>query len=323
MDSNSILITGACGMVGSHLIDHYFDQYGIKPIATFYKPTTDIQEIQQKAIWTECDVRYGDKLRNLIFEYKPSKIFHLAAQSYPTVSWERPLETNDINVNGTIHVFEGVKWMRKFDPNYDPVVVVACSSAEYGASLTPENVPISEDTILLPLHPYGVSKVSQDLLSYQYFVNDKIKCIRARIFNTTGPRKINDVASDFAKRAVQIERGEEKVMRVGNLETKRAITDVRDLIQALLLLSDRGIMGEVYNISGQNVYQIKEIIPILESKINQKIIIEQDPKLFRPTDEPIIFGDSSRLKRDTGWTQKYSLDQTLGDMIQYFRGVRN
>ena len=81
--------------------------------------------------------------------------------------------------------------------------------------------------------------------------------------------------------------------------------------------------GEVYNISGQNVYQIKEIIPILESKINQKIIIEQDPKLFRPTDEPIIFGDSSRLKRDTGWTQKYSLDQTLGDMIQYFRGVRN
>ena len=323
MDSNSILITGACGMVGSHLIDHYFDLHGIKPIATFYKPTTDIQEIQHKAIWTECDVRYGDKLRNLIFEYKPSKIFHLAAQSYPTVSWERPLETNDINVNGTIHVFEGVKWMRKFDPNYDPVVVVACSSAEYGASLTPENVPISEDTILLPLHPYGVSKVSQDLLSYQYFVNDKIKCIRARIFNTTGPRKINDVASDFAKRAVQIERGEEKVMRVGNLETKRAITDVRDLIQALLLLSDRGIMGEVYNISGQNVYQIKEIIPILESKINQKIIIEQDPKLFRPTDEPIIFGDSSRLKRDTGWTQNYSLDQTLGDMIQYFRGVRN
>ena len=323
MDSNSILITGACGMVGSHLIDHYFDLHGIKPIATFYKPTTDIQEIQHKAIWTECDVCYGDKLRNLIFEYKPSKIFHLAAQSYPTVSWERPLETNDINVNGTIHVFEGVKWMRKFDPNYDPVVVVACSSAEYGASLTPENVPISEDTILLPLHPYGVSKVSQDLLSYQYFVNDKIKCIRARIFNTTGPRKINDVASDFAKRAVQIERGEEKVMRVGNLETKRAITDVRDLIQALLLLSDRGIMGEVYNISGQNVYQIKEIIPILESKINQKIIIEQDPKLFRPTDEPIIFGDSSRLKRDTGWTQKYSLDQTLGDMIQYFRGVRN
>jgi nucleoside-diphosphate-sugar epimerase len=198
-------------------------------------------------------------------------------------------------------------------------VVVACSSAEYGASLTPENVPISENTILLPLHPYGVSKVSQDLLSYQYFVNDKIKCIRARIFNTTGPRKINDVASDFAKRAVMIERGEIQTMRVGNLETKRAITDVRDLIQALLLLSDQGEMGEVYNISGQNVYQIKDIIPIIENKIGKRINIEHDPSLIRPTDEPIIFGDSTRLKNKTGWQQSYSLEQTIGDMIDYFR----
>ena len=319
MKYDSILITGACGMVGSHLVDYYFDKKNIKPIATYYKPTTDISEINHKANWTECDVRYGDKIRSLICEHKPSKIFHLAAQSYPTVSWERPIETNDINVNGTIHVFEAVKWQQKIDPNYDPVVVVACSSAEYGASLTPENVPISENTILLPLHPYGVSKVSQDLLSYQYFVNDKIKCIRARIFNTTGPRKINDVASDFAKRAVMIERGEIQTMRVGNLETKRAITDVRDLIQALLLLSDQGEMGEVYNISGQNVYQIKEIIPIIENKIGKRINIEHDPSLIRPTDEPIIFGDSTRLKNKSGWQQSYSLEQTIGDMIDYFR----
>lgn len=316
-----ILITGAGGMVGTHLIDKLSAE-GYTPeqlIATQYKPTTDMAESQSKATWLECDVRYAKRLRELVLEHRPFKLFHLAAQSYPTVSWERPDETFDINVNGTVHLFEAVKEARRYAPNYDPVVVVACSSAEYGASLTPENTPVPETATLLPLHPYGVSKVSQDLLAFQYFFNDNIRSIRARIFNTTGPRKVNDVLSDFTQRAVRIERGELDKMRVGNIETRRAITDVRDLISALVLLSDKGQWGEAYNICGERAYLIKDLIPIIEEVIGQKLELYVDPKLLRPSDEAIIFGDNSRLKAATGWTQSYSIKTTIRDMIAYWR----
>ena len=306
-------------MVGSHMVEYFHREGGHKIVGTYFKPTTDLEDIRGKVHLVECDVRYYQRVLDIIDDIKPDKIFHLAAQSYPTVSWHRPQETMDTNVNGTINIFEAIKYVRKTDKNYDPVVVVACSSAEYGASLTPENTPVKEDTALLPLHPYGVSKVGQDLLSFQYYQNDKIRCIRARIFNTTGPRKTNDVVADFTHRAVEIEQKKINVLKVGNLQTKRAITDVRDLVNALILLSDKGIWGDVYNISGNKVYLINEIIPIIENYMGIKLPVEVDPKLLRPTDEPIIFGDSSKLKKDTGWEQTYAIDQTIKDMIDYIR----
>jgi len=316
--SKKTLITGCCGMMGSHMVDLFYDR-GEMVHGTFYKPTTNLNEFAHKAHLEECDVRYFLPLYRIIDKIRPDVIHHLAAQSYPTVSLKRPQETFEINVTGTINVFESIKEIRKTDPSYDPVVVVACSSAEYGSSLTPENVPIKEDVTLLPLHPYGVTKVVQDLLSYQYFVSDRIKAIRARIFNTTGPRKVNDAPSDFVRRAVQIEKGKETVFRVGNLEARRAITDVRDLIQALIALSEKGKHGEVYNISGSKVYQIKDVVSMIEKIMGRKFDIRVDQSLIRPTDEPIIYGDSSRLTRDTGWKQSYTLEQTLADMIDYWR----
>ena len=201
----------------------------------------------------------------------------------------------------------------------NPVVVVACSSAEYGASLIPENTPVVQDTTLLPLHPYGVSKVAQDLLSFQYWQSDGIRCIRARIFNTTGPRKVNDVTADFTMRAVMLEKGRGEALEVGNLETRRAITDVRDLVSALVLLSEKGRWGEVYNISGETVYRIADLIPMIEAEIGRTLETRVNPKFLRPTVEPIIFGDSSRLKADTGWKQEYDLGTTVKDMIAYWR----
>jgi len=301
------------------MIDYYYDKLGQSVYGTYYKPTTNLDEYAHKAILQECDVRYYSHLFRIMADIRPAIIFHLAAQSYPTVSVQRPQETMETNINGTINLFESIKEIRKTHKEYDPVVVVACSSAEYGSSLTPENVPIPEDVMLLPVHPYGVTKVAQDLLSYQYFINDKIKTVRARIFNTTGPRKVNDVASDFTKRAVLIDKGKEKVLRVGNLHAKRAITDVRDLIQAMILLAEKGEYGEVYNISGSKVYQISELIRLIETVMNRKFDLEVDPSLMRPTDEPIIYGDSTRLSKDTGWKQRYPLEQTLKDMIVYWQ----
>ncbi len=314
-----ILITGGCGMVGSHLVDYFYERGHWVTATAFSHPTIDLDDVIDKANYIECDVRNKTLIEIIIRDLKPTTIYHLAAQSYPTVSWEHPNETIDINVNGTINIFEAIKIVKKEDSSYDPMVVIACSSAEYGAALTPENVPIKEEAPLLPLHPYGVSKVGQDLLGFQYFQNDGIRNIRARIFNTTGPRKSNDVVSDFTKRAILCEQGKEKELRVGNLTTQRAITDVRDLILALVALAEKGTPGDVYNICGDSIYKISDIITMIEAAMHTKLNVVQDPALMRPSDEPIIYGDAQKLKNTTGWEQEYPLQKTIVDMLEYWR----
>ena len=305
-------------MVGSHLAEHLLKK-GDTVMGINYNPTIDIEELPIEALLIECDVRYFNRVHDIISKYKPDRIFHLAAQSLPVVSLTRPQETFDINCTGTINIFESIKLIRKQFPDYNPKIIVACSSAEYGSSLTPENTPIKEEEQLLPLHPYGASKVAQDLLAYQYFKTDGLAGIRVRIFNTTGPRKTNDVCADFTKRAIEIEKGLNNRLLVGNLSTKRAIADVRDLVVALELLSLKGEAGEVYNVSGDKAYKISEIVEVIRKNSSANIETETDKRLLRPTDEPVIFGDSTKLIKCTGWKQQYSLEQTIIDMLEYWR----
>lgn len=319
----NILVTGAGGMVGSHMVE-LLNAKGENVIGTYYKPTTDIKELPSEIKMIECDVRYAPSVEKVIMEHMPEQIYHLAAQSYPTVSWERPYETIDTNVNGTIAVYEAIKSVRRLkDSSYDPIVVVACSSAEYGQTLNElegiGEVYVKETAELKPLHPYGVSKVGQDLISFQYFMNDHIRCIRARIFNSTGTRKVNDVTSDFTYRAVVAEKTGVYELRVGNLETRRAIMDQRDLVNALLLLAEKGIPGEVYNISSEYIYKMSDIVTMIEEQIGHKLKIKVDQALLRPTDEKIIVGDVTKLKRDTGWKQSIPMKQTIADMLEYWR----
>ena len=318
------LVTGAGGMVGSHMVELLHSQ-SKNVIGTYYKPTTDITELPPEIKMIECDIRYPENIKRIIFEYMPEQIYHLAAQSYPTVSWDKPFETIDTNVNGTAAVFEAVKEVRaRVLPDYDPMVIVACSSAEYGETLNRlegEEIYVREDAPLLPLHPYGVSKVGQDLLSFQYYMNDHIRCIRARIFNSTGTRKVQDVTSDFTRRAVLAERSGNHMLKVGNLESYRAIMDQRDLIAALILLAEKGKAGEVYNISSEHVYQMKDIVAMIEKQLGFRFEIKVDPALLRPTDERVIVGDITKLKRDTGWSQKIPMKQTIQDMLEYWRKV--
>ena len=314
-----ILVTGAGGMVGSHMVEMLHTR-GETVLGTFYKPTVDLSELDKCIKMLECDVRYFQSVLNIISLFKPDQIFHLAAQSYPTVSWEQPQATIDTNITGTINVFEAIKRVRSFDPKYDPIVVVACSSAEYGQTLNEiDNPYVLETAELKPLHPYGVSKVGQDLISFQYYMNDHIRCIRARIFNSTGTRKVNDVTSDFTHRAILAEYSGNYEIRVGNLESKRAIMDQRDLVNALLLLAEKGKSGEVYNISSEYVYQMKDIVNMIESQLGHKFKIIKDPVLLRPTDEKLIVGNIDKLKRDTEWRQQVSMNQTISDMLNYWR----
>lgn len=316
----NVLVTGAGGMVGSHMVEFLYNR-GDDIVGIWHKNKKNVEQITLPIHFVQCDLRYGYGIDELVMDRLPEQIFHLAAQSYPTVSWVSPAETIDVNINGTVAVFEAVKKARKYrKASYDPMVVVACSSAEYGQTLNELEDPYVKETAeLKPLHPYGVSKVGQDLLSFQYFINDHIRCIRARIFNSTGTRKVDDVTSDFSKRAVEAEKTGVYELRCGNLETRRAIMDQRDLVHALTLLADKGKAGDVYNISSEHIYQMEDIVQMIEKQIGHELKRIVDPALIRPTDERIIVGNVDKIKVDTGWKQNIPMEQTLADMLEYWR----
>lgn len=266
------------------------------------------------ASFEHCDVRDYGRFSKLISRFRPDRIFHLAAQSYPTVSMEKPLETIEINLGGTINLFESLRQLE-----IKPIVVVACSSAEYGP-VEVQDLPVRETHPLRPLHPYGVSKVGQDLIASQYFINYKIPTVRVRIFNTTGPGKIGDVCSDLTKRAVEIEMGiQRRSLKVGNLTSRRAIGDVRDLVRALWVAAERGELGEVYNIGAEDVFSVQELIDAIRSKSTVTFEIEQDPGLMRASDEAIIAGDTTKFRNRCSWKPEIPLATTLDDMLEWWR----
>lgn len=311
-----VWVNGYGGFMGVHLVE-LMERRGADLWATYFRPILEPSDFRVECAVSECDVRDREAVKSLVRSFRPEKIFHLAAQSYPTVSWVDPWYTLETNVIGTVNVFEAVK-----DVGAPCRILNACSSAEYG--LVPErDVPVREGRPLRPLHPYGVSKVAQELLAAQYFENFGIESISVRIFNTTGPGKVNDVCSDFTKRLVEMEKGIDstRTLRVGNLEARRAITDVRDVIRAFDLALDLATPGEVYNLSGSRVYRIGEIVEMLRGMVDFDFEVWQDPALMRPTDEPIIFGDSTKFMRETGWTPEIPLEVTLKDMLRYWEEV--
>jgi GDP-mannose 4,6-dehydratase len=302
------------GFIGSHLAEFLLEKgYHVSGTVWDKSELINIQGVKDRVEVLDCDVRDAERVEEIIKRTEPGRIYHLAAQSFPTVSWEEPVRTLDTNVLGTTHIFEAIK---KLD--LDTIVVVACSSAEYGF-VTQDEVPVSESHGLLPLHPYGVSKVGQDLLAYQYFQNFGIKTVRARIFNTTGPRKTKDVCSDFTSRIVNIEKGREKQMLVGNLDPKRDISDVADVINALWLLGEKAQMGDAYNICSSKAYRIKDILEKAVELSTSEIDVQVDPEKLRPTDEPIIMGDNTKIRTDCGWSPKMTMDETLERMLRYWR----
>jgi GDP-4-dehydro-6-deoxy-D-mannose reductase len=310
----NVLILGATGFVGSYLMERATEQ-GHRVTGTHYNATIDTRDWSgYQHLLVRCDIRYSEQVEQAIEQSRPDVVYLLSAQSYPALSWVSPAETLDTNVVGTANVYEAIR-----AAGIKPVVVVACSSAEYG-EVAPEDIPVKESHPLRPLHPYGVSKVATEMLALQYWANNRIPSVCARIFNTTGPRKTGDVCADFTHRAIQIERGRiPPVLKVGNLETWRAITDVRDLVHALELLAEMGAPGEVYNISGSKTYQIRDIVALVRAGVQMEMTLETDPALLRPSDEKVIFGDSSRLVAATGWKQQVPLEQTVNDMLAYWR----
>jgi nucleoside-diphosphate-sugar epimerase len=310
----NVLILGATGFVGSYLMERAL-QAGHQVVGTHYNATIDTREWMgygERLI--HCDIRYREQLDHVIRQSRPDIVYLLSAQSYPALSWRAPIETLQTNVVGTANVFEAIK-----AAGIDPVVVVACSSAQYG-EVSAADVPVKESHPMRPLHPYGVSKAATEMLSVQYWINDKVRAVCARIFNTTGPRKTGDVCADFTQRMARIEAGlVPPVLKVGNLQTHRALTDVRDLASALELLALKGEPGEAYNISGSRTYQMRDVVDLVCKHAKVQVEVEVDQALLRPSDEPVIFGDSAKLITATGWKQEVPLERTIGDMLDYWR----
>lgn len=306
----NVLITGAGGFIGGYLA-RYCAERRCSVLGV------DIREPHNSVFhgsFEYCDVRSPERVLETVASFRPDRVYHLAAQSYPTVSMEQPLETMATNAGGTINVMEAVRAV-----GIDPVIVVACSSAEYG-NVAAEDLPVREEHALRPLHPYGVSKVAQDLLAAQYFANYKLKTVRIRIFNTTGPGKTGDICSDFTRRAVEVELGIRPLpVPVGNLATRRAIIDVRDMVRGLWLAAEHCSPGEVYNLGTTAIHSGAELIEAIRLNISKPFSVWQDPALVRTCDERVIAGDITKFQQCCAWRPEIGVAQTVREMAGWWR----
>ena len=312
------LVTGITGFAGSHLADFLLAQHPEVEIFGTYRWRSrrdNIEHLDGKVTLLETDLRDYSSVHAALARSRPDAIFHLAAQSFVPTSWNAPTETLTSNVIGQTHIFEAVRAL-----GLDPAIQIACSSEEYGLVL-PHETPIKETNPLRPLSPYAVSKVAQDYLGYQYFQSYGIKAIRTRGFNHTGPRRGEVfVTSNFAKQVAEIEAGiNPPVIRVGNLDAVRDFTDVRDMVRAYWLATQRAKPGEVYNIATGSGITIRAMLDKLLALARVEVKVETDPARLRPSDVEVLIGDASKFRADTGWEPSIPFDTTLADLLDYWR----
>ena len=306
------LVTGAEGFIGSHLVEFLLEK-GWYVIGAYRLHGSNSFPKSRNLRFVQCDLQNSQRVTLLFNDYKPTHVFHLGAQSLPTVSWQDPVGTFESNIMGSLYLFEAIRYMKR-----PPVVVSACSSAEYG-HVSAAAMPVTEDQPLRPLHPYGISKVCLDLLAREYFMDYKIPTVNLRVFNTTGPGKTNDAPSDFVRQLIRIKKGlQQPVIEVGNLTPRRAFLNVKDTVRGFYLAALKGKRGEVYNLCATTTYQIGELLRTAIRLSGIKARVQPARHLMRPSDEKIIWGSTDRLRKDTGWKPLLSIEETLGSMLSYW-----
>jgi GDP-4-dehydro-6-deoxy-D-mannose reductase len=248
----------------------------------------------------------ANALEDVFRKVRPEVVFHMAAQAFNGTSWQMEWATHQANYMGTANVLRCCRFLAP-----EARVLIACSSAEYGDA-KPEDYPLHEDRPLRPISPYGVSKVATEALGFQHFHNYGLKVFLPRLFIHVGTGHPPATAiQNFARQiALVAHRRTEPVVRVGNVETARDFVDVRDGVRALMLLLNAGDPGRPINICNGEAVTIREVLDMLIEISGQQVRIEQDPGLTRPSDEPLLLGDNSRLTQ-LGWARQYSMRQTL------------
>src|SRR5712664_2628239 len=310
-----ILITGITGFVGSHLAEFALAR-GVDVFGSvrWRSKMEHIEGFRDRVTLIESDLRDLLSVRTVLEQARPDYIIHLAAQSFVHASWQTPVETFYTNVVSQMNLFEVMRQLGS-----SARFLVIGSSEEYGL-VEPDELPIRETNPLRPLSPYAVSKVTQDLMGFQYFKSYGLDIVRARAFNHSGPRRGEVFAtSSFAKQIAEAEAGlREPFVSVGDLKPTRDFSDVRDIVQGYWTLLERGTAGEVYNLCSGVDWSIERMLNFLMSQSTlDRLEIRPDPARLRPSDVPTLRGCAEKIQHAVGWTPRIPLEQTLGDLLEY------
>lgn len=309
------LITGIPGFVGSHLCELLVEK-NIEVFGTYLEGESleNLKSVKKNIVLFECDITDFDSLSKLVKKILPDQIYHLAGFSSVGKSFENPLETIGINVRGTLYLLEILRNLKK------KIKILNVSSADIYGKVKRNQLPIKETHSLVPVSPYGASKACGDLLAYQYFQSFGVQVIRARSFNHTGPRQAKGfVVPDFASQVAKIELSLSKPkITVGNLDAKRDISDVRDVVLAYYLLLKKGKPGDAYNVCSGKAFRINYLLNYLLKLTKRKVSIVQGKTQKRPTDIPILLGDNTKIKKGVGWKQKITIEKTLEDTLKFW-----
>ena len=319
-------ITGITGMVGSHLAEYLIENtdWDVVGLIRWRSPLDNIKSLVEN-INNKHRVRlvYGDlndslSMDTAIKETKPDYVFHLAAQSFPKTSFTAPLDTMNINIQGTTRLLEACK---KYVPD---AVIHVCASSEVFGRVPKEKLPIDEECSFHPASPYAISKVGTDLIGRFYAEAYNMNIMTTRMFTHTGPRRGDVFAeSTFAKQIAMIEAGYiEPVVKVGNLKSLRTIADVRDAVRAYyMLVTVNPTPGQYYNIGGTYTCEISDVLNQLlsMSPMREQIKIVTDPDRLRPIDADLQVPNTEKFRLHTGWKPEISFETTMRDLLNYWR----
>ncbi len=315
-----ILITGVTGFVGQYVAEALLSTPDVEIHGTYF--SDDSKErlgiLQRHLILHKADLTNKDAVNQIIKVTTPDELYNLAAQTSPSESMKDPAKTLSTNILSELFLFQSLQ-----ENKLEKTRVLAIASGEVYGKVTPEELPIDENTPLRPISPYAVSKIATDYLALQYYLTHKLNIIRVRPFNHIGPRQqAKFVLPMFAKQIADIEKGiQEPVMKVGNLKAKKDFSDVRDIVRAYILLMEKGIPGDVYNVGSGRSVSIQEILDMLLSFSQKEIKVEVDQALFRPVDVEDIYCNYTKVSELTGWKPEIPLETTLKDTLDYFRKV--
>lgn len=311
-----ILLTGVAGFAGSHLAEYLLSHTSAEIHGIIHRHDRRIQHLRDRLHLHRGDLRNALWVSELVEKVQPDCTMHLAAWSDVGGSWHQPWATYELNIQCQLNLLEA---LRRWVPNCRTLIVT--SNEVYGL-IQPEDLPIDEETPFRPNSPYGVSKVTQDVMALQFWNSHRLPTIRVRSFNHLGPNQSDDfAASAFARQIAEVEAGlRSPVVWVGNLTTERDFTDVRDIARAYWLALTQGEAGQVYNVGSGRSYSIRWVLDTLVGLARVDLEIKTDPDRLRPSDVPISICDNRRLVETTGWQPTYNLQDTLYDLLEYWRG---
>jgi GDP-4-dehydro-6-deoxy-D-mannose reductase len=302
------LVTGGTGFAGSHLVDHLLEEE-TAVAAWSHRGSRNAAPEQRAVRWSAVDLLDREAVAQAVAELAPSVIYHCAGIAHVGDSWTEPARALQVNVIGTHHVLEAVR-----RAGLDSPVLVTGSALVY----RPSAEPITEDDPTGPSDPYGVSKLAQEMLAMR---TTYAPVFLVRPFNHAGPRQSDAyVTSSFARQIAEIEAGQrEPVLRVGNLETYRDITDVRDTVRAYRLVVRHGRPVRPYNVCSGRAYRVRDLLETLVGMSSAPIQIELDPARLRPSDNPIIAGNRARIGAEAQWEPRIPIERTLADLLSDWR----